>query len=563
MRLVLTTALLLTLLGAPSSAQQQDGPVRFIPTEQVPDRAPPIRVHATFKHDPQRCPALQTPPLHAAYPGILEVGRRADGHLYLITELTFPHYLEGIAEVPLDWPMEALKSQVVAARTFAMGRMNPSDALARELDYDLCATDFCQVYRGLNVSGGAFGGRWKAAVEATSGEILQAGSRPADTFYFSTSNGRTYSNQEIFGGSPRSYLKPVEENDDTESPLRRWEATISLGDLAEILRRAGRWGSGAIDSVVGEDGNITVSGPGASRTFSVRDFRIMVNNTAPCLTPKRYPNEYAAGRRLPQTIPSRWLAVVQEGSAVKIRGEGWGHGVGMVQWGLKGKADRGLRYSDMLAFYYGGLRPQKVPEPSQIRIGIAIDVTEVLVELAPGVTLSGAPDATGGFSQEQRTFRITGGDRLSIEPGPPPPTELAVTVTRPATTDGSKIALGTDSASAIRAELLYEGAASGSLGEVDLARGEHSTSWDAGGLGADSYRFTLRATDGVDTVRVPAGEATVATASPSPSEEFPTETAADAPESDTTPLGLVAVVLLALGMAAVGTRAAKRRLTSP
>ena len=78
----------------------------------------------------------------------------------------------------------------------------------------------------------------------------------------------------------------------------------------------------------------------------------------PCLKPGRYPPG-----SLPVTVPSRWMTMSSGPDAVVATGRGWGHGAGMVQWGAYGKARRGLSASDILAYYYGGLRPDRSPSP--------------------------------------------------------------------------------------------------------------------------------------------------------------------------------------------------------
>ena len=83
---------------------------------------------------------------------------------------------------------------------------------------------------------------------------------------------------------------------------------------------------------------------------------------------------------MPLTVPSPWIAVTTRHGAV-LTGRGWGHGVGMVQWGAYGKARRGLSYRRILGFYYGGLRPVRIREPGSIRVIVASGLTSVEVQL--------------------------------------------------------------------------------------------------------------------------------------------------------------------------------------
>ena len=71
---------------------------------------------------------------------------------------------------------------------------------------------------------------------------------------------------------------------------------------------------------------------------------------------------------------------------------GWGHGVGMVQWGAYGKASRGLSAAEILAYYYGGLRPEPFPEPGLIEVQIASGLRSLtLLPSGDGATLDGEP----------------------------------------------------------------------------------------------------------------------------------------------------------------------------
>ena len=71
--------------------------------------------------------------------------------------------------MPRTWPMEALKAQAVAARSYALAHMRYPDPTGEELGYQLCATDACQVYPGMGVSAGPYGDRWRSAVELPAG----------------------------------------------------------------------------------------------------------------------------------------------------------------------------------------------------------------------------------------------------------------------------------------------------------------------------------------------------------------------------------------------------------
>ena len=369
-----------------------------------PPDAGSFLVRGTYPRVRSKCLDPQRPSLAARYPGTLSVERSEDGTLALTVTLPFETYLEGIAEVPPSWPRAALEAQAIAARSYALATTGWSGAEGETLPTPICATTSCQVYRGIPVPFEPAVRRWYGAVRRTSGEVLVYQGRPAETVYFSTSNGQTYGNDEVFGSAPLPYLRPVVERDDGASPTSHWNVRLPFEDLARFLHEAGEWPRDRAISSVGLDGTtITITGSGASRSMDVSSFRDAVNAWAPCLAPDGYPPG-----SLPVTIPSRWLTVSSEQDAVVVTGRGWGHGAGMVQWGAYGKALRGLSASDILAYYYGGLRPESYPEPGLIHVQVASGLASVrIVPSGPGARLDGRELGPGSVS-------IAGGNELTV-----------------------------------------------------------------------------------------------------------------------------------------------------
>lgn len=483
-------ATLASVVPATPAGAQPAGRIRFVPE----DPGAYLKVEARYPARPEECEANQPRPLVAAYPGTIELGRRSNGRLFLVAELTFPEYLKGIAEVPRSWPLEALKAQVVAARTYAVANMGRGTSQARELGYDLCATDACQVYRGLVVERGPWGDRWAQAVDATAGQILEFDGRPASTFYFSTSNGRTYSNAGVWGGRALPYLKPVEETDDGASAVSRWSVRMPLGDVSEALRLDGVWAEGNVDQAALEGGAVVLSGGGRRVALPVKDFRAKLNKQAVCLQPKRYPSPGQGGRALPQVVPSEWFELRQEGADVVIDGRGWGHGVGMVQWGVKGKADRGMAYADILAFYYGGLRPVARPEPGAIRIGLTATPEEITVERVGAYRVEGASVGDGPV-----VFR--GGDALTIRRGSPIEGPLRVDrlTSTGAAASGLPLAVSFELSGPANVSLRWRGPAEGETAPEPRERGPQTLAWDplAAALPVGEYDVQLLADDGI------------------------------------------------------------------
>jgi SpoIID/LytB domain protein len=386
----------------------------------VAGRGGSVLVHGAYPTVHTRCVRRIQPTLHARFPGSIEIGKAADGTLFVIGEMPFEDYLKGLAEMPRTWPREALKAQAVAARSYALAHLRYPDPTGQALGYQLCATDACQVYLGMGVSDGPYGKRWRSAVNATAGRVLVYKGRPADTLYFSTSNGHTVGNEEVFGTAPLPYLRPVAERDDGASPLSHWRATISLADVTRFLRAAGAWSRGRVTSArtSGSEVVLTSSASPHRRTISVSAFRNDLNQWGPCLDPDSYPGTNGDnGTRLPQAVPSRWFTMSSSHGEATLEGRGWGHGVGMVQWGAYGKARRGRSYQQILADYYGGLTPRHSDEPATIRIGIATGLSAVGVAATRPVTTEGTTVAQGPWS-------ITGGKHLRVRRGSPPPTYI-------------------------------------------------------------------------------------------------------------------------------------------
>ena len=116
-------------------------------------------------------------------------------------------YLRGISEMPRSWPMEALKAQAVAARTYALNWLQSHPGQS------ICTTQSCQVYRNsssLRNCVGSYNKRWCNAVSATKGVVVTYGGSPITAWYASTAGGYTLSSQEVWGGA-RPYAKGIKD----------------------------------------------------------------------------------------------------------------------------------------------------------------------------------------------------------------------------------------------------------------------------------------------------------------------------------------------------------------
>ena len=225
--------------------------------------------------DPMR---LMGPALNSVtsglYRGSIEV-RVDSGGVTSINELDMDSYIRGVVagEMPSSWPLEALKVQAVAARTYALATSKTSGA------FDQYPDTRSQVYRG--VSGESV--RSDAAVKDTDGKIVTYSGTPAVTYYFSTSGGHTENIEFSFVGSlSKPWLVGVPDPYDTQSPYHRWTVRLSAAALDRALRAPGRFKRIKVlergvsprvvrAQVVGTRGTRSVTGPQIRSALGLRD----------------------------------------------------------------------------------------------------------------------------------------------------------------------------------------------------------------------------------------------------------------------------------------------------
>ena len=223
------------------------------------------------------------------YRGALEL-RPAGSGLNVINAVNLEDYVRGVvsAESPPTWPAEALKAQAVAARTYAITTSKAGDG------FDQFADVRSQVYKGALAEFPST----DAAVAATRGRVVTYGGRPATTYFFSTSGGRTENVENSFvGAEPKPWLKGVADPFDQLSPKHRWGPLRFTA--AQVERRLGRLVSGRFKRikvtqrgasprvvralVVGTRGSTAVTGPQLRRAFGLNDtwayFRTIATTT--------------------------------------------------------------------------------------------------------------------------------------------------------------------------------------------------------------------------------------------------------------------------------------------
>jgi stage II sporulation protein D len=197
------------------------------------------------------------------------------GAVTAINRISLDDYVRGVVagEMPNSWPLEALKAQAVAARTYALATRKTGG------EFDLYPDTRSQVYRG--VTGESV--RSDAAVAGTAGRILTYGGEPAITYYFSTSGGHTESIQYSFVGAlSKPWLVGVPDPYDDRSPYHRWQVSFSTAKLTRALGARGTFRKLKVlergtsprivrARVIGTRGSTTISGPEIRERLGLRD----------------------------------------------------------------------------------------------------------------------------------------------------------------------------------------------------------------------------------------------------------------------------------------------------
>lgn len=275
------------------------------------------------------------------YRGALEIRARGRA-LTVVNEVGLEPYLYGVvpAEMSPRWPLEALKAQAVAARTYALAKLGQFQSRG----FDLRPNTENQVYSGASVETVAS----NAAVDGTHGQVLTHGGRVIAAYFHSCSGGFTDSGAAIWG-EPRPYLQPVPDYDQA-SPRYSWQKQISRAGLREGLARQG--------VQVGDPVRVDV----LERSYSGRVLKVRVTGTSGHRDVSGGAIRTAAGLYStlysvapdsfdPRGIPSRFL----------FAGRGHGHGLGMSQWGARTLASNGYTHLQILAHYYPSAQLSSIP----------------------------------------------------------------------------------------------------------------------------------------------------------------------------------------------------------
>ncbi|WHH59025.1 SpoIID/LytB domain-containing protein [Petroclostridium sp. X23] len=342
----------------------------------------------------QPVPSKDTVPLVSIngkkYRGAAEFKRITGSDMTVINLIDLEQYLYGVLprEMGGDWPLEALKAQAVAARTYAALHINKY----ANFGFNLCSTTASQVYGGYSSENS----NCNRAVEETRGKVLTYNGSPAYIYYFSSSGGHTEDIRNVWGGSGVPYLVGVE---DAYEPTDRsskgiWSLEMTP-EKVEGLLKAQNYDLGKITSVqpiefsaAGRVVKLKIIGTKGEHVFERDKTRTIFGANfvnSQYYTVKTDSDIYIGGKNTDSVS-------IASGSGVKVisssgvtsintslgrfyakgantkksyavipqsyifEGKGWGHGVGLSQWGALGMAENGFKYNEILEHYFPGTK---------------------------------------------------------------------------------------------------------------------------------------------------------------------------------------------------------------
>lgn len=265
--------------------------------------------------------------------GDVEITRKDNGKLMIVNCVGLEDYLLGVLfhEVSHRWPMECLKAQAIAARTFALYQARANSMQP----YDLRSDVYSQVYGGKNSEKVTT----TSAVRATKGKVLIYKGDIFPAYFHATCGGSTEDASNLWK-IELPPLKGVKCDFCRDSKHYLWLKLIPLEDVSEMLRQNGY--------KIGNIKTVRV----VSTNMSGRVDKLELTDDAGVtvvLTGKIFRSLLG-----PNVVRSTKFVPYIRGGNLALDGRGWGHGVGLCQWGAYGMARRGMKAPQILAYYYPG-----------------------------------------------------------------------------------------------------------------------------------------------------------------------------------------------------------------
>jgi stage II sporulation protein D len=247
-----------------------------------------------------------------------------EGKVTAVNWVDLEAYLYSVlgGEMHANWPQEALKAQAVAARSFALYRRERSGNKV----YDVGADTGYQVYKGLTTESAAT----QAAVQATHGQVLTYGNRVIEAVFHASSGGYTENVEDIWQRAV-PYLRSVPDFDQS-APVFRWSETFSADQFQKRVVGIGRLQQAIPERSTprGRIVSMRLEGTEGTRVLTGIELRRALN------------------------LRSTLFTIRVNGDRIQVDGRGFGHGIGMSQWGAFSMAQQGYGYDQILAHYYQG-----------------------------------------------------------------------------------------------------------------------------------------------------------------------------------------------------------------
>ena len=252
-----------------------------------------------------------------------------DSEILIVNVLGIERYLSSVvgSEMPTQWPMEALKAQAIASRTYALKQKG-------NLFYDIDSTQKSQVYNGLESR------TYKTirAVRSTRSLVLTYNNKLINALFHSSSGGMTENSQDVWKNK-YPYLSSVKDFD-KQNPKLRWQKRFSNEELQNLFPMIGGINNIEISSITdtGRVKNVIIYGEYGSEKISGQDLRRKMNLNSTFVRFK-----FIEDKKYESFPIKKSLIVIGQGS---------GHGVGMSQWGAKYMASKGLKAEEILKHFY-------------------------------------------------------------------------------------------------------------------------------------------------------------------------------------------------------------------
>jgi stage II sporulation protein D len=275
------------------------------------------------------------------YTGSLYLAPAPESGLLVVNNVPLEDYVASVvaSEYGLD-DRAGRKAMAVVARTYGLFTSEKFGGT-----YDQADGTASQVYEGV----GAVTSASRRAAESTRGEVLTYDEALIQSVYFSSSGGHTADNEAVWNAKePIPYLRGKDDPYDSNSPHHSWSASVPRSQLLQVLTRAhGSLVKGFTIDERSSDGRVKtinlLQSSGSPAEMNANDFRLVVNRGVDG-----------------NPLKSTWFDARRSGNRYVFDGRGFGHGVGLSQWGAHEMAKRGKSYRDILTFYYTDVRIEQL-----------------------------------------------------------------------------------------------------------------------------------------------------------------------------------------------------------